>query len=171
MIDASDVENIKTTIEELLRKMTVVVLDTDVKVVENETPEDILNNQGAESKRNKDVIQVSTLVQDPQILIGQNGQTLFELERLVRIILSKKVQKDFYVVLDINDYKKKKNEYLKDLATTLANEVSLTKESKVLSPMSAYERRIIHAQLSQRQDVTTESHGEGVNRYIIIKSR
>jgi len=81
------------------------------------------------------------------------------------------MQKDFYLDLDINEYKKKKIEYLKSLAKDLADEVVFTKEEKVLFPMPAYERRIIHTELSQRADIITESRGEGYDRHVIIKPK
>ena len=92
------------------------------------------------------------------------------------MILNKKINtlgtsKIFYFNLDINDYKKKKVEYLKDLAKDLADQVSLNKEEKVLLPMSSYERRIIHAELSKRTDVLTESQGDSFDRHIVIKPR
>lgn len=128
-------------------------------------------SENGDSGSNKDIISLNITVEEPQLLIGQDGQTLFELSRLLRIILNKKLQKDFYLQLDINDYKKKKVEYLKELAVSLANEVILTKEKKVLAPMPAYERKIIHTELSQRQDVITESQGEGMQRCIVISPR
>ena len=62
-----------------------------------------------------DVVELDIKLNEPQILIGQQGQTLFEIQRLLRTVLSRKLQKFFYLNLDINDYKKKKTEYLKDL--------------------------------------------------------
>ena len=62
-------------------------------------------------------------------------------------------------------------EYLKDMAKNLADQVSLTKEEKILPPMSAYERRIIHAELAQRTDVITESQGDGFDRHVVIKPK
>ena len=118
-----------------------------------------------------DVVNLDIKLEEPQILIGQGGQTLFEIQRLLRTILNKKLQKVFYLNLDINDYKKKKIEYLKDLAKNLADQVSLTKEEKVLMPMSPYERRIIHAELSKRTDVATDSQGEGFDRHVVIKPK
>ena len=76
---------------------------------------------------------------------------------------------DFYLNLDINGYKQSKIEYLKKTAGEIADEVSLTKEERILSPMSAYERRVIHTELSQREDIVTESQGEGMARRIVIK--
>ena len=116
-----------------------------------------------------DVVDLEVELDEPQILIGQQGQTLFEIQRLLRTVLNKKLQKVFYFNLDINEYKKKKIEYLKDLARELANQVATTKEEKVLSPMSSYERRIIHAELAQRTDVVTESQGDSYERHVVIK--
>jgi len=106
---------------------------------------------------------------DPQILIGEKGQTLIELQYLLKIILKRKISEPFFVDLDINGYKKKKNEYLKELAKAAADEVALTKKEKNLAPMPAYERRIIHLELADRQDVTTESIGQEPERKVIIK--
>lgn len=150
---------IKQTIEELLQKMTMAVFDVKIRTVTEEKTQQLLG---------VNTIYVDIVVEEPQILIGQNGQTLFELSRLLRIILNKKLQENFYLDVDINDYKKKKIEYLKDLAQTMADQVVLTKERKVLPPMPAYERRIIHAQLSTRQDITTQSQGEGMERCVVI---
>ena len=73
--------------------------------------------------------------------------------------------------LDINDYKKKKVEYLKDFAKETADQIAMTGQEKTLPPMSSYERRIIHAELSQRTDVITESQGDGFDRHVVIKPK
>ena len=106
---------------------------------------------------------------EPQILIGEGGQTLVEIQHLLKTILKKKIQEPFFIDLDINGYKKKKIEYLKELAKSAADEVALTKKEKSLAPMPAYERRIIHLELADRQNVTTESIGQEPERRIIIK--
>ncbi|MDD4990570.1 MAG: hypothetical protein PHW31_04705, partial [Candidatus Pacebacteria bacterium] len=96
---------------------------------------------------------------------------LFEIQRLLKMVLNKKLQKVFYLDLDINEYKKKKAEYLKNMAKELADQVALTREEKPLLPMPSYERRIIHAELSQRTDVIAESQGDGIGRHIVIKPK
>lgn len=106
---------------------------------------------------------------DPKFLIGQNGQTLAEIQRLLKSLLRRKVAEEFYIDIDINDYKKKKAEYLKSSANELADEVSISGEEKMLAPMSSYERRIVHMQLASRRDVVTESIGQEPERKIIIK--
>ena len=112
---------------------------------------------------------INLKIEDPQILIGERGQTLFEIQHLLKAILRREISENFYVDLDINDYKKKKIEYLKELARSVADEVSLTKKERVLSPMPAYERRIIHLEIAERKDVTTESIGQEPERRVVIR--
>lgn len=118
-----------------------------------------------------DSLQVSLKCQEPQILIGQNGETLNDLQRLLGAILRKRLQEDFYVSLDVNDYRAKKTEYLKETAREAADLVSLTKKEKFLPPMSAPERRVVHLELAQREDVITESVGEGSDRQIVVRPK
>jgi len=106
---------------------------------------------------------------EPQILIGEGGQTLAEIQHLLKAILKRKIKEPFFIDLDINNYKKKKIEYLKELARSVADEVALTKKEKQLAPMPAFERRIIHLELAERRDVTTESIGQEPERKIIIR--
>ncbi len=116
-------------------------------------------------------INISVKAEDANILIGQAGETLLEIQHLIKTIINKTSKETVYIDLDINDYKKKKADYLKQLARISADEVSLTKRMKILAPMSAYERRIIHLELANREDIATESIGQGVSRKIIIKPR
>lgn len=121
---------------------------------------------------------INLKTENPQILIGEGGQTLAEIQHLLKAILKRALrqsqgdkleEENFYIDLDINDYKKKKIEYLKEMARSAADEVALIKKEKQLSPMSAYERRIIHLELAGRSDVTTESIGEEPERKVAIK--
>ncbi|MBU1045594.1 hypothetical protein KJ616_00540 [Patescibacteria group bacterium] len=112
---------------------------------------------------------VSIQTEEPQTLIGDNGRTLFEIQSLLNKFLRKKFKEEFYIDLDINDYKKKKLDYLKDIARSYADDVAFSKQEKELKPMSAYERRIIHMELQERSDVKTESIGTDPYRKIIIK--
>ncbi len=116
---------------------------------------------------------IALTMEEPQVLIGERGQTLIELQRLLKIILRRQVSQEspFYVDVDINDYKKKKSEYLREMARTTADEVALTKKEKYLPVMAAYERRIIHVELASRIDVVTESDGQEPERRVMIKSR
>lgn len=168
MIDNKDVEEIKKIAEEFFAKMTVPAIKTEVKISDSEDP---LFNKEDVFDAKKDTVVLTVTLQEPQVLIGQGGHTLFEIQRVLRMMLNKKLQKAFYLDLDINEYKNKKTEYLKNLAKDLADQVFLTKETKTLFPMPPYERRIMHKELSKRTDVVSESLGEGEDRHIIIKQR
>ena len=168
MLEQKDINKIKESAEEFFEKMTIMVSSVEASLSSVKKEDKDIQDSLDESR---DVIDLDIKLDEPQILIGQQGQTLFEIQRLLRTILNKKLQKIFYLNLDINDYKKKKVEYLKDTAKDLADQVSLTKEEKAFLPMSAYERRIIHAELSQRKDIITESRGDGFERHVVIKPR
>jgi spoIIIJ-associated protein len=104
-----------------------------------------------------------------QDLIGERGKTLNEIQHLLSAILKKKIREEFFIDLDIAGYKQRKIKYLKELAKSVADEVALTKKERILEPMPAYERRIIHLELASRSDVTTESIGKEPKRRVVIK--
>ena len=150
MLNQDDLKKIKETTEEFFRKTTF-----EVKI-EFLPPRDL-------------TIPINLELEDPQILIGEGGQTLAEIQHLLKAILRRKIQEPFFIDLDISGYKKKKFEYLKELARSAADEVTITKKEKVLSPMPAYERRIIHLELAGRSDITTESIGQEPERRVVIR--
>jgi len=170
MLEQKDINKIKEVVEEFFEKMTIVspIIEASLSSVKPTDEQDSIKER---PEGHPDIVNLDIKLDEPQILIGQQGQTLFEIQRLLRMVLNRKLQKVFYLNLDINDYKNKKIEYLKYLAKELADQVALTKEEKVLLPMSAYERRIIHAELSQRTDVITESQGDGFERHIVINPK
>jgi len=114
---------------------------------------------------------INLKTEEPQILIGERGETLFEIQHLLKTILKRKIgfKEPFYIDLDISDYKKKKISYLREMAKSLAEEVALTKKEKILLPMPAYERRIIHLELANLPNVTTESIGQEPERKVVIR--
>jgi spoIIIJ-associated protein len=167
MLNQDDIKKIKEGAEEFFQKMTISAkVDTKVDMSELE---DILQEKDNKSEYN--IVDLNIRIDEPQILIGEKGQTLNEIQKILKAVLNKKLGKIFYLNIDINDYKKKKTEYLKDLAHDLADEVVLNKEPKILSPMSSYERRVIHMELANRTDIKTESEGEEPYRRVVIKPR
>lgn len=118
----------------------------------------------------KDNVLVKTRTDEPKVLIGQSGQTLNEIQKLLKSVLRKKFPEErFFLNIDVNNYREKKVEYLKQTARSLADDVVLTGKEKRLDPMPAYERRIIHMELAERGDVKTESVGEEPERSVMIK--
>ncbi|MBI2587865.1 hypothetical protein HYW30_00995 [Candidatus Azambacteria bacterium] len=98
---------------------------------------------------------------------GTAGRHLDALERLFRVILSRRSDSPPYVRLDINHYRKEREEWLKILARKVARDVSRKKQSILLKPLAAAERRIIHVELASHPDVITESQGEEPKRLLI----
>jgi len=86
-------------------------------------------------------------------------------------MLRKKLGQIINFIVDVNNYKKKKEQYLKDLALDVASRAKSSSEEIELAPMSSYERRIIHLVLAENEEVTTESTGEEPERRVIIKPK
>lgn len=120
-------------------------------------------------EKQNSLISAKIKMEDPKVLIGKNGQILNDIQHILKLLLKRKIQEIFYLDIDINDYKRKKAEYLRELARETADEVSFTKKEKQLWPMPAFERRIIHLELVDRKDVLAKSVGEEPNRKIVIR--
>ncbi len=103
------------------------------------------------------------------ILIGKNGQTLKALELLVKQMLNAKYGINFKIMLDVENYRKKREKSLEFMAKKMAKEVAHTKTEIHLENMNAYERRIIHNTLTNFKGVKTESEGVEPHRHIVIK--
>ena len=95
-----------------------------------------------------------------QVLIKLNGS-----------MLQREDEEYAKVFVEINDYKKQKEEKLRKLADKMANNVIKFRKPIRLEPMSAYERLIIHTELASRDDVETESIGEEPRRRVVIKKK
>ncbi len=109
--------------------------------------------------------------EDSGLLIGRRGQTLQALQFLVTLIVRKQMGEDVRVVLDVENYRQRRETSLRDMAAKVASRVAQTNRSITLEPMSPADRRIIHTSLSQHPGVRTESAGEGENRKVTIMPR
>jgi len=101
-------------------------------------------------------------------LIGYRGETLYALQNILSAIANKSFNEKILVIVDIEGYKEKREETLKNLALKIAKTVEKTKKSIKLEPMQAYERRIIHSCLQDSKFVKTESIGEEPRRRVVI---
>ena len=119
--------------------------------------------------KNDRTFKIDVQTDQPKELIGQKGTLLLEIQHLLNAILKKQIGQEIFIDLDVGGYKERKIKYLRELARAIADEVALTKKEKILEPMPAYERRIIHLELASRPDVTTESIGKEPNRKVVIK--
>ena len=101
-------------------------------------------------------------------LIGFHGENIQAIQLLLSGIKLRN-EGPVRLYLDIDGYKANKNQSLIDLANKVADQAIKIERNIHLDPMSAYDRRIIHTTLQEREDVTTESTGEGEKRHVVIK--
>lgn len=104
-------------------------------------------------------------------LIGYKGKTIEAFQSLLNSMLQREDEEFAKIFVEINDYKKKKEEKLRRLANKMAANCVKFRRPIRLEPMSAYERLIIHRELADRRDVETESIGEEPRRRVVIKRK
>jgi len=102
------------------------------------------------------------------LLIGKGGQTLDALQYIVNKASNKNGKGRKRIILDTEDYRKRRENTLIALAEKLGEKVKKTKKPVTVNPMNAHDRRIIHLALQDDRQLTTKSRGEGAFRKIII---
>ncbi|MCA1042202.1 protein jag [Bacillus infantis] len=102
------------------------------------------------------------------LFIGKRGQTLNSLQYLTQLVVNKSSDSYLNVVLDAEDYRKRRNDTLVQLAQRLAQKAIKTGKDVALEPMPSYERKVIHAALAGTRKVKTYSSGADPNRHIVI---
>ena len=101
-------------------------------------------------------------------LIGKRGETLYAIQYLVNIAANKKDEANLKFLMDIEDFRKKREKTLINLANKLARQVKESGNKVVLEPMNPLERKIIHTALQKFPDIDTSSEGEEGQRHIVI---
>ena len=135
----------------------------------------LLKNMGysvnIEVKNKEEVPKYIIFSDNDALLIGKNGKNLKALSLVVSGYLNKELGRNYKFVIDVNEYKEKREHSLERLAKRIAREVGQTKVAAKLDPMNSYERRIIHNILTNNKKVYTESEGEEPNRCVVIKPK
>jgi spoIIIJ-associated protein len=109
--------------------------------------------------------------EDAGLLIGRRGETLHALQFLVRMIVSRQLGRKAYVVIDVEDYRRRRADMLRRLARRTAGRVASSGRATALDPMPPGERRIVHMALASHPRVRTESEGEGNQRRVVVMPR
>jgi spoIIIJ-associated protein len=115
-----------------------------------------------------DVININLWGNDLGILIGKHGQTLDALQYLVNLVANKYGDQKVRIVIDIEDYRRRRADTLNNLAQRIADRVQRRGEKVTLEPMTPQERKIIHMALQDNPRVYTYSEGEEPYRKITI---
>lgn len=157
--------------KEGLYKFTVIETESDIAKKFVET---ILKNSKIEAKVNvtqeNNLIKVDIEGKDAASLIGRRGETLDSIQFLTGLALNK-INKDSHmrVLVDIENYRSKREESLIRYANKVAREVAKTKKTKKLDYMNPYERRIVHSALQNDKYVSTYSEGTDPYRRLVIE--
>lgn len=118
---------------------------------------------------NNESFNITLITSNNSLLIGKEGKNLQALQNILRQSLKVKTGISIKLNLDISNYKVKKLSTLEREIKKIAREVQKTKLDVSLDPMNSYERRHIHNLISEYENLTTESTGEGKERHIVIK--
>ena len=134
--------------------------------------QDVLRNMGIEVMIEKmiksDKIILHLHGKNLGILIGKHGQTLDALQYLTNLTTNQGEETRHFIMLDVENYRQRREETLKQLAVRLAGRVKRSGEKVVLEPMNGYERKIIHVALQNEAHVRTESEGQDPYRHVVI---
>ncbi len=146
------IKTIKSETEELLKKM----IDTFELTVE----EDVENH----------MFQLTVKTdEEASTIIGRHGETIRALQKILEVILFKKIGEPARVLMNVNDYREKQKERLEQLAAELAEKTQSVQRSTHFRGLSSYERRIVHEFITKNHPaLTTFSVGEGRDRHLVI---
>lgn len=110
----------------------------------------------------------SLFIYEDNAFIKENLPVIVEsMNHIIQMVAKKNQANAFF--LDINNYRRDRENIITELARAAAKRVAATKEKISLPAMNSYERRLVHVELAIHPDVTTESIGAGKDRYVIIK--
>lgn len=125
-------------------------------------------NVEMDMEENDNSIFINIQGEDSGIIIGRRGETLEALQYLASLAINKGEEDYKRIIIDIENYRQKREDTLIRLSNKLADRVIRTRKSITLEPMSPYERRIIHSTLQNNRYVKTYSLGEEPNRKVVI---
>lgn len=119
----------------------------------------------------EETYQVNVETEEPGLLIGYHGETLSSFQLILGLIVYRKLGEWARVVVEVGDYRAKREEQLRQMAETYAAQVVSTGQPLTLPYLPPIERRIIHLTLQDNPDVETVSEGEGNQRRVVVKPK
>ena len=105
---------------------------------------------------------------DMSLLIGRDGQTLEAIQELTRMVVGKRLDQRVRVIVDVEDYRKRREARLEEDAREIAERVRENGQEEALEPMNSYERKLVHDAVAEVDGVETESRGVDPERYVVI---
>jgi spoIIIJ-associated protein len=105
---------------------------------------------------------------DMATLIGKHGQTLDAIQELVRQVVGRRLDQRIRVLVDVEDYRKRRASRLVEKAQEAAERALETGREQELEPMDALERKIVHDAVAEIEGVESASRGEDPGRYVVV---
>ncbi len=141
-----------------------------VKMFMGQIASGINKNIEVNLKEEGNLVKIDVSGEDVSLLIGKHGKTLDALRTLLSLMINRGRGKDDLkrILLDVEGYRKKRDNTLERLARSTATKVIKTKKEVEMEPMNPYERRIIHSVLQKNKLVATRSEGEEPSRYVVV---
>ena len=107
--------------------------------------------------------------EETPVIIGRHGETIKAIQKLLEVILYKKVGESVEVLVNVNDYREKQKERLEELAERYVQKTKDLRSASYIRGLSSYERKLIHEHVTgQHPDLTSYSTGEGKDRRLVI---
>jgi spoIIIJ-associated protein len=108
---------------------------------------------------------------DLALLIGRHGQTLDAIQELTRMVVGRHLDERVRVIVDVEDYRKRRAARLEEKARDVAAKVLRTGIEEALEPMNPFERKIVHDAVAEIDGVESSSRGEEPDRAVVIRRR
>ncbi|HJX59343.1 hypothetical protein A2V61_03975 [Candidatus Woesebacteria bacterium RBG_19FT_COMBO_47_8] len=121
-----------------------------------------------EDKENEATVVNIETEEERGLLIGRHGETLNAIQILLGMMVRSSLGEWKRVVVNVGDWRERQEEQLIKLAKEVADRAKQTGEPQPLYNLSASQRRLIHIELEKDSEVTTESTGEGQDRYLVV---
>ncbi len=121
-----------------------------------------------ESRLRDERIYMNVVGKDSGILIGKGGQTLEAIQYLINLMYSKKTKSRAGIIVDVEEYKIRREKKLQAIALEARNKVVKSRKPFSTSPLSSQDRRIIHITLQDDKEVKTVSRGDGILKKVIV---
>lgn len=119
-------------------------------------------------EKGEDLFTVNITSEDSGILIGYHGETLQAVQLILSLIVAKKAGEFSRIIVNVGDYRKKREEKLKQMALDAAKRAKETKQEVALTNLLPWQRRVVHMVLQDDPDITSESRGEGQERQLYV---
>ena len=108
---------------------------------------------------------------DMALLIGRHGATLEAIQELTRMVVGRRLDQRVRVIVDVEDYRKRREERMIERALEVARSVLETGQEQMLDPMNPYERKLVHDAVADLGGLETSSRGEEPDRAVVIRRR